>query len=267
MSDTSTYNDLPKDKSIYAGEQRRRTNFDSPAEKLTYDAKGLILRAQKRHSREVVTVDEALCCSDRMDDDIAALRREIAILIENPGDKAESASVAGSTELSPERKTLLGTLKERYERNQHKIDQKGKGWADVEAKLIAAPEKIDALKALEDSGGEPDVYKMEGDDFTFGDLAIKLPDCRKDVSYLTAFNQATGWGVSLMSADDYKMIGNDLKIKMDTDLNWVWLDTPENILSDGNALVGHQNYGNANVYQHDAHARNHDGAFRCSLRV
>ncbi len=201
-------------------------------------------------------------------------RKTVADVIEADSDglprQAEGSGEAG--ELSPEQVTFMGTLKARYERNQHRLAcHDSVAWAKVEAKLSANPAKLDALKKMDDSGGEPDVTGVEGEEFLFDDLAAKLPDSRRDVTYAQAAAraEAMGGGVKLTHPDRYKKLGNKMRIVMDTGNDWVWLDTSDrkDVLDAGNALYGDRGFGGAGVYRNGARDRGRNGAFRCSLRV
>ena len=201
-------------------------------------------------------------------------RKTVADVIEADSDglsrQVEGSGEAG--ELSPEQVTFMGTLKARYERNQHRLAcHDSVAWAKVEAKLSANPAKLDALKKMNDSGGEPDVTGVEGEEFVFDDLAAKLPDSRRDVTYAQAAAraEAMGGGAKLTHPDRYKKLGNEMRIVMDTGNDWVWLDTSDrkDVLDAGDALYGLQSVGCAGVLERDARYHLHGGAFRCSLRV
>jgi hypothetical protein len=59
-------------------------------------------------------------------------------------------------ELSPEQaEELLKTLQNRFERNMNR--HQGLEWPNIRARLEAHPEKLSSLKAMESTGGEPDV--------------------------------------------------------------------------------------------------------------
>ncbi|MDP2691722.1 MAG: DUF4256 domain-containing protein [bacterium] len=176
------------------------------------------------------------------------------------------AELAYSTELSPEQVAFMAMLKGRYERNEYRIaNRDGVEWSKIAMKLTAHPEKIDTLKAMEESGGAPDLYKVEGENFIFGDLS-KQVSSRRNVSYVQAVTKASEMGAQLMSPEDYEMIGNSLQIPMD-ETPWVWLKTSQDVLKAGDALGGLQVTGSAYVVQPDVITYDSRCAFRCSLRV
>jgi Protein of unknown function (DUF4256) len=201
-------------------------------------------------------------------------RQSVAVSMSEDSDgllrQTEGSGEAG--ELSPEQVTFMEKLKARYESNQHHIAcHDSVAWATVEAKLSANPAKLDALKKMDDLGGEPDMTGVEGGEFLFDDLAARLPDSRRGVTYAQAAARAEAMGgrVKLTHPDRYKKLGNEMRIVMDTGNDWVWLDTSDqkDVLDAGGALCGFQGGGNAYVGQDGAYDHDRRGAFRCSLRV
>ncbi len=186
----------------------------------------------------------------------------------------EGSGEAG--ELSPEQVTFLQKLKARYERNQHRlVCHKSVAWEKVAAKLSANPAKLDALKKMDDSGGDPDVTGVEGEDFLFDDLAAKLPDSRRNVTYAEAVArvEAMGGGAKLTRPERYEALRNRMGIVMERATDWVWLDSENpntelyGPLDADSALYGYECVGFHTVGEMNAEARDPRGAFRCSLRV
>jgi hypothetical protein len=58
-------------------------------------------------------------------------------------------------------------------------------WEDVEKRLLANPEKLEILKKMEDSGGEPDIvdYDEKTGDYTFFDCSAESPSGRRSLCY------------------------------------------------------------------------------------
>ncbi len=180
----------------------------------------------------------------------------------------EPKQTATEKELSPEQIEFMGVLKTRYEKNKHNIPCHSVEWSKVEVKLRNNPGKLNALKKMENTGGEPDVYKVDGDDFIFGDLSSSAPEGRRDVDYPQAVKRASEMG-GLMHPDDYLMIGNELGIKMDNVPEGVWLDSAhrQDLIDGGEALMGDRDNGGIYVRPCDALFSSIVCAFRCSLRV
>ena len=173
-------------------------------------------------------------------------------------------------ELSPGQELLLLKLKGRYERNEHNIKCHNEiEWARVEAKLRANPAKLKALNKMELSGGEPDVAYTDAGDFIFCDLSKSAPTGRRNVTYYQARDRARamGAGTELMSIGEYTYIGNNLKIVMDVGVEWVWLETGQDVLKYRLAHYGVRQLPRAKILKGSINLHTRDGAFRCSLRV
>ena len=69
---------------------------------------------------------------------------------------------------------LLKTLKNRFEKNMQR--HKGLKWDNVEAKLLANPEKLWSLHEMEETQGEPDIvgYDKKSDEFIFFDCSPEI---------------------------------------------------------------------------------------------
>ena len=140
----------------------------------------------------------------------------------------ESTELAGvSTDLAPEQAAFMRMLKARYERNEHNIAcHDSIEWARIEAKLIASPEKLAALKRMDDSGGAPDMTGMEGDEFLFDELSVDMHQRRQCTYYqATQIVNAIGGGAKLMHPKRFKELKNKMKINMTAEGIAVWLDS------------------------------------------
>src|SRR5687768_5986697 len=82
-----------------------------------------------------------------------------------------------------QREELLSILKVRFEKNMSR--HKGLKWDDVEAKLIAKPEKLWSLHQMETTGGEPDVVSVDKNagEYIFFDCSTESPKGRRSVCY------------------------------------------------------------------------------------
>ena len=61
--------------------------------------------------------------------------------------------------MNMDRESLLELLQARFGQNMNRHE--GLRWADLHAKLEAAPEKLRALSEMERTGGEPDVVSYD----------------------------------------------------------------------------------------------------------
>ena len=94
-------------------------------------------------------------------------------------------------ELSPKQsEDLLITLQARFEQNMNR--HLGLEWAKIEAKLEAHPEKLASLKAMESTGGEPDVvgYDETTGEYIFFDCSVESPKGRRSICAARGFR---GW--------------------------------------------------------------------------
>ncbi|HRG28131.1 MAG TPA: DUF4256 domain-containing protein, partial [Chitinophagales bacterium] len=82
-----------------------------------------------------------------------------------------------------QRESLMMLLKTRFTKNMHR--HKGLDWNNVEAKLIANPEKLWSLNEMETTGGEPDVvkYDKKNDQYIFVDCSEESPKGRRSICY------------------------------------------------------------------------------------
>ncbi len=177
-----------------------------------------------------------------------------------------------------QRQELLRTLEQRYERNMPR--HKGIAWADVEARLKDKPRALQSLRAMEDSGGEPDVVgrdKQSGA-FTFCDCSAESPTGRRSVCYdkdaresrkehrpeASAVEMAADLGVELLTEEQYRAL-QELG-EFDTKSS-SWVRTPEDVRSRGGALFCDRRYGRVFVYHNGAQSYYAARGFRTSLRV
>src|SRR3989344_6558995 len=80
-------------------------------------------------------------------------------------------------------KSLLKTLKDRFEKNMNR--HKGLRWDTLKVKLEAHTEKLWSLNEMERTGGEPDVvgYDKKTGEYIFYDCSAESPKGRRNVCY------------------------------------------------------------------------------------
>lgn len=181
--------------------------------------------------------------------------------------------------LSPEqRKNLLNTLKDRFEKNKNR--HKGLEWQKIQEKLEAMPEKLWSLNEMESTGGEPDVvaYDKKKDEYTFFDCAAESPKGRRSICYdrkaldsrkenkpaNCATDMAAEMGIEILNEEQYRelqKLGNfDAKTSS-------WIVTPDNIRKLGGAIFADYRYGTVFVYHNGAESYYAARGFRGSLKV
>jgi len=169
-------------------------------------------------------------------------------------------------ELAPEQTDqLLTTLKTRFESSINKELRKTVDFADVEKSLRAAPEKLYALHKLEETGGEPQVIALDGDEFVFEDRCKQSPSGRRDLDFDQSLAQAREFGADMQSPDAYEAMQETGKFDIET---WSWLETdPEYREETDHALGGGRDDDDVFVFEDNAEDRGPLSGWRASLRV
>jgi hypothetical protein len=182
-----------------------------------------------------------------------------------------------TAKLSPaDRDELVETLRTRFEENMAR--HKGIKWADVEKRIDDA--KLQALAAMEGTGGEPDVVgrdKKTGE-VIFFDCSAESPKGRRSVCYdpealesrkehkpkHSALGMARDMGVEILTEDQYR----DLQKLGEFDLKTSsWIATPVDIRKLGGALFCDRRYDTIFTYHNGAESYYGARGFRGSLSV
>lgn len=173
---------------------------------------------------------------------------------------------------------LLKTLKERFTKYKHRHPDIG--WDVVERKLVDNPSKLEILRQMEETKGEPDVisYDSETDTIIFADCSAESPKGRRSLCYDeealesrklhkpedSALHLAQMMGVEIMDEQQYielQKIGEfDLKTSS-------WLKTPADIRQRGGAIFGDRRYGRVFIYHNGAESYYAARGFRAILKV
>ena len=176
------------------------------------------------------------------------------------------------------RDALISTLAERFAHNMRRHD--GIDWNTVLAKLLASPEKLISLQAMEQSGGEPDVIAHEAysDVFVFCDCSAESPAGRRSLCYDraalnkrkenkpvgTAMEMASAMGIELLTEQQYRDLQQLGEFDRKTSS---WIQTPERIRTLGGALFGDRRYDHVFVYHNGAESYYAARGFRGCLKV
>jgi hypothetical protein len=183
--------------------------------------------------------------------------------------------------LSPiEGEELLRKLKVRFEENMDR--HQGLEWAEIEAKLAAHPEKLASLKAMESTGGEPDVvgYDEKTAEYIFYDCSTETPDGRKNICYDgqaqaerekkgvhpagNALDIAAEMGIELLDEAQYRALQELGEFDTRTSS---WLKTPADIRKLGGAIFADRRYDQVFVYHNSAPTFYSSRGFRGRLRL
>ncbi|MBR2717014.1 MAG: DUF4256 domain-containing protein [Oscillospiraceae bacterium] len=136
-------------------------------------------------------------------------------------------------------------------------------WELVENWLRSRPEAAEALRWMEESGGEPDVIGMDGDRILFADCAKETPAGRRSLCYDeaalrarkknppagSAQAQAERYGISLMTERQYRFLQSLGEFDLKTSS---WISTPKEIRDLGGALFCERRYGTVFVFHNGA---------------
>jgi len=182
-------------------------------------------------------------------------------------------------ELSPKHSNeLLSALKTRFEKNPNR--HKGIKWADVEAKLQTNPKKLQALDAMEETGGEPDVvgFDKKTGEYIFFDCSAESPKGRRSICYdhkalearkenkpaNSAINMAEEMGIEILTEEQYRELQTLGEFDLKTSS---WIATPAAIRKLGGALFCDRRFDAVFTYHNGAESYYAARGFRGSLRV
>ncbi len=176
------------------------------------------------------------------------------------------------------REQLLRALKARFER--HMPRHEGLAWEQIHARLLGNPAALVSLRAMEVTGGEPDVIGHDAatGQVVFCDCSPESPSGRRSLCYDrlaldarkaakpggSAVEMAATIGISLLTEAQYR----DLQRlgEFDTKTS-CWITTPQDVRARGGALFCDRRYGRVFVYHNGAQSYYAARGFRGRLRV
>ena len=176
-----------------------------------------------------------------------------------------------------QRDSLLKTLKERFDANMHR--HKGVAWTAVQKRLESNGTKLWSLNEMEQSGGEPDVVRLEKTgECVFVDCSAQSPKGRRSVCYdrealdsrkehkpkTSAIEMATAMGATLLTVDEYQALQTLGEFDTTTSS---WVETPAKVRKLGGALFCDRRFDTVFVYHNGAESYYAARGFRCSLTV
>lgn len=177
-----------------------------------------------------------------------------------------------------QRSALLETLRVRFLANMDR--HIGVEWNDVTARFEKRPKCMEALFAMEETGGEPDVVGPMGDDgaWLYIDCSPETPKGRVSTCYdlealesrkehrpsTSAVEMATEMGITLLTEVEYRKLQEFGEFDRKTSS---WLSTPEEIRKLGGALFGDRRFGRVFVYHNGAQSYFAARGFRGALKL
>ena len=192
--------------------------------------------------------------------------------------KAAKKSKSSAAAATPAPGDLLATLQARFELNLRRHPDVT--WAQVKARLDAAPAKLRTLAAMEKTGGEPDVVSLDAQtgEVVFFDCAAESPTARHSVCFdrealnsrkehkpkNSAIDMAAEIGAELLTEAQYRELQKLGEFDTRTSS---WLQTPADIRYLGGALFGDRRFNHVFIYHNGAQSYYSGRGFRCALRV
>lgn len=177
-----------------------------------------------------------------------------------------------------QRDALLSKLKARFENNTPR--HPGMAWAEVLARLMSDPSKLDVIDAMEQSGGEPDVIGQDAQSgaYLFCDCAAESPKGRRSLCYDSAAldarkqNKPNGSALGMAAALGVELLTEEVYRKLQTlgafDCKTSsWIQTPAAMRKLGGALFADRRYDQVFVYHNGAQSYYAVRGFRGLLRV
>lgn len=153
-------------------------------------------------------------------------------------------------------------------------------WEDVRNRLTRQPQKLWSLKAMEDTGGAPDVVVLSEnpDSITFVDCAPESPKGRRSLCYdrealdarkkhkpeNDAKSAASDMNIRLLSVKEYRKLQELGTFDAKTSS---WLRTPADVREKGGAIFGDYRFGRVFIYHNGADSYYGSRGFRGSLGV
>lgn len=170
---------------------------------------------------------------------------------------------------------LLETLQARFENHMHRHE--GVGWADVADKLAKSPAKLQTLQAMEETGGEPDVFVLDNE-AVFIDAAKESPAGRRSLCYdrkaldarkknkpeNSALDVAARIGIDLLTEEQYRAMQSFESFDLKTSS---WIQTPGTVRNLGGALFCDRRYDHVFMYHNGADSYYGARGFRGMLKL
>lgn len=177
-----------------------------------------------------------------------------------------------------QRENLLSTLRTRFEANMHR--HADVEWTTVQARLELNSSKLWSLNEMEQSGGEPDVVRVDQKtgESIFVDCSAQSPKGRRSVCYdlealkarkehkpkNSAVEMAAAMGATLLTVAEYEELQ---KLGQFDTTTSSWVQTPVKIRKLGGALFCDRRYDTVFEYHNGAESYYAARGFRCALRV
>lgn len=171
---------------------------------------------------------------------------------------------------------LIRTLAVRFKENPRRHEECD--WEEILERLLARPEALESLLAMEETGGEPDVVGLDAGRPVFCDCAPESPTGRRSLCFDraaldarkankpagSAVEMAASMGIELLDEAGYRALQALGPFDRKTSS---WVQTPERIRSLGGALFCDRRYDTIFVYHNGADSYYAARGFRGRLLV
>lgn len=173
---------------------------------------------------------------------------------------------------------IVSILAERFDANMHRHE--GMEWEVIRERITHDPKHLLALRAMEDTGGEPDVigYDETSDTYTFVDCCKESPKGRRSACYdkqalesrkkfppkHNAMDTAAEIGITILTEEEYRALQQVEVVDTKTSS---WIHTPADIRERGGALFADYRYGHVFIYHNGAESYYGARGFRGKLNV
>lgn len=168
---------------------------------------------------------------------------------------------------------LLSILKIRFEENMHRHE--GLSWDEIKEKLDTP--LLDVVRALEESGGEPDVTLLDGE-LAYVDFVAESPAGRRNCCYdaearlnrkknapeTSALELCEQYGAELLAESDYRALQLVEAFDQKTSS---WMLTPLDVRNLKGALFCDRRYGRVFTYHNGADSWYGSRGFRAKVKI
>lgn len=179
---------------------------------------------------------------------------------------------------TPEQTHLIDLLQKRFVENPKR--HADVTWKEIMERLMASPEKLKSLEAMEKSGGEPDVISFDDGTapYAFLDCTKESPAGRRSCCYdqqalasrkkfppkTNAQDLASSMGIEILNAEQYRWLQTtgDYDTKTSS-----WIQTPLKIRNLGGALFADFRFETVFVYHNGAESYYAARGFRGILKI
>ena len=174
-------------------------------------------------------------------------------------------------------KAFICKLEERFKKNMDR--HPSIKWDFAKSSILNNPDLYNAIYAMEESGGEPDLVDLDVfKGLVYVDLAEKSPKGRRSLCYdkkarenrkenpakSSVEEELAALGIKLLTEDEYLALQ---KIANFDNKTTSWLKTPADMREEGGALFAGRRFSRVFVYYNSPEAYFKDRGFRAYIAI